>query len=143
MGKQIGPLRHKFSCVLLKLTGSSFFPGGSAKGLSTTDRIVKSVPAPPTKRLKISDIFESKTSLPKTDLIRDHLHLEGRLEENAVLELFNRVRKLLSEESNVVEINSPSPVNVIGDIHGQFYDLMTVFKLGNFLCKKLIKFNTF
>ena len=133
--KQIGPLRHKFSCVLLKLTGS-FFPGDSAKGLSTTDRIVKSVPAPPTKRLKISDIFENKTSLPKTELIRDHLHLEGRLEENVVLELFNRVRKLLSEESNVVEINSPSPVNVIGDIHGQFYDLMTVFKLGNFLCKR-------
>ena len=62
--------------------------------------------------------------------------MEGRLEENVVLELFNRVRKLLSEESNVVEINSPSPVNVIGDIHGQFYDLMTVFKLGNFLCKR-------
>ena len=60
--------------------------------------------------------------------------MEGRLEENAVLELFNRARELMSEESNVVEINSP--VNVIGDIHGQFYDLMTVFKLGNFLCKK-------
>ena len=89
--------------------------------MSTTDRVVKSVPAPPTKRLKISDIFESKTSLPKTDLIRDHLLLEGRLEENAVLELFNRARELMSEESNVVEINSP--VNVIGDIHGQFYDL--------------------
>jgi hypothetical protein len=32
------------------------------------------------------------------------------------------------EESNVLEV--PSPVTIVGDIHGQFYDLVELFRVG-------------
>lgn len=44
-------------------------------------------------------------------------------------DLFTRqVKELLLEESNVQPVSSP--VTVCGDIHGQFYDLMELFKTG-------------
>jgi serine/threonine-protein phosphatase 6 catalytic subunit len=42
--------------------------------------------------------------------------------------LCNKVKELLFEESNVHE--SQAPVTVCGDIHGQFYDLLELFKVG-------------
>lgn len=37
-------------------------------------------------------------------------------------------KELLFEESNVVAVNKP--VTIVGDIHGQFYDLLEVFRTG-------------
>ncbi|PRT52960.1 Putative serine/threonine-protein phosphatase C22H10.04 [Wickerhamiella sorbophila] len=42
--------------------------------------------------------------------------------------LCNKLKELLIKESNVVHISSP--VTVVGDIHGQFYDLLEIFKVG-------------
>jgi hypothetical protein len=39
-----------------------------------------------------------------------------------------QVKELLMEESNVQPVQSP--VTVCGDIHGQFYDLMELFRIG-------------
>lgn len=39
-----------------------------------------------------------------------------------------QIEELLCEESNVVPVSSP--VVVCGDIHGQFFDLLTLFKTG-------------
>jgi hypothetical protein len=50
------------------------------------------------------------------------------LDERAVRMLCNKVKELLFEESNVHE--STAPVTVCGDIHGQFYDLLELFKVG-------------
>jgi serine/threonine-protein phosphatase PPG1 len=33
-------------------------------------------------------------------------------------------------ESNVVHVQAP--ITVVGDIHGQFYDLIEIFKIGGF-----------
>ncbi|KAF4325302.1 hypothetical protein BBO99_00000377 [Phytophthora kernoviae] len=49
------------------------------------------------------------------------------LESNAVLSLCERVKDLLVEDDNVVHVQSP--VAVCGDIHGQFHDLLELFKL--------------
>merc|ERR1711915_721136 len=50
------------------------------------------------------------------------------LAENDLLQLCERVKEILVEESNVQPV--PSPVTVCGDIHGQFYDLLELFRTG-------------
>mmetsp|Transcript_5603 Transcript_5603/g.8723 ORF Transcript_5603/g.8723 Transcript_5603/m.8723 type:complete len:309 (+) Transcript_5603:33-959(+) len=50
------------------------------------------------------------------------------LTERELKMLCDRVREILMEESNVQPVHSP--VIVCGDVHGQFYDLMELFKQG-------------
>ncbi|CAI2372571.1 unnamed protein product [Moneuplotes crassus] len=39
-----------------------------------------------------------------------------------------KARELLVEEENVVQVSAP--VSLVGDIHGQFHDLLEIFKIG-------------
>lgn len=50
------------------------------------------------------------------------------LEEKAVRTLCNKVKELLFEESNVHE--TQAPVTICGDVHGQFFDVLELFKVG-------------
>ena len=42
------------------------------------------------------------------------------------------------DESNLVDVSAP--VNVVGDVHGQFYDVIKLFSLGDFSLKKADRF---
>lgn len=42
-------------------------------------------------------------------------------------DLIKRVKELLAHESNMPKVRAP--VTIVGDIHGQFYDLMEMFKI--------------
>mmetsp|Transcript_8997 Transcript_8997/g.22907 ORF Transcript_8997/g.22907 Transcript_8997/m.22907 type:complete len:309 (+) Transcript_8997:140-1066(+) len=50
------------------------------------------------------------------------------LPENDVKALTDKAREVLIEESNVQPVSAP--VTICGDIHGQFYDLMELFRIG-------------
>ena len=50
------------------------------------------------------------------------------LTENEVKQLCTRAREILIDESNVQRVDAP--VTICGDIHGQFYDLQELFKVG-------------
>ena len=49
------------------------------------------------------------------------------LSENEVLALCDKAREILIDESNVQPVKCP--VTVCGDVHGQYHDLMELFKI--------------
>ena len=50
------------------------------------------------------------------------------LDERELREVINSAKEILLEESNVQPVMSP--VNICGDIHGQFFDLLELFRTG-------------
>jgi len=50
------------------------------------------------------------------------------LAEDALKKLCDMVKSFLLEESNVQPVSSP--VTICGDIHGQFFDLLELFRTG-------------
>lgn len=51
--------------------------------------------------------------------------------ENSIKALCETAKEILVKESNVEPVRSP--VTICGDIHGQFYDLKELFKIGGSL----------
>ncbi len=56
-----------------------------------------------------------------------------QLTESQVRQLCDKAKEILSKESNVQDVKCP--VTVCGDVHGQFHDLMELFRIGgNYIC---------
>ncbi|KAI0948979.1 hypothetical protein AcW1_008703 [Taiwanofungus camphoratus] len=57
--------------------------------------------------------------------------LRKQLLHQALLrEICEKTKEVLMRESNVVHVSAP--VTVVGDIHGQFYDLIEIFRIGGY-----------
>jgi len=58
------------------------------------------------------------------------LYNKELLADSVIEAICAKTKELLMKESNVVHI--AAPVTVVGDIHGQFFDLIEIFKIGGF-----------
>ncbi|KAL6122551.1 Serine threonine-protein phosphatase PP2A catalytic subunit [Nucleospora cyclopteri] len=47
--------------------------------------------------------------------------------ENEIEQICDKAKEVLAKEDNVISV--PAPVTICGDVHGQFYDLMELFKI--------------
>ncbi|KRX00376.1 hypothetical protein PPERSA_08882 [Pseudocohnilembus persalinus] len=93
------------------------------------NRPVKSVKPPPHKPLAKHLMFpKGIRGKPNWKLIRDHLKQEGRVEKEDFLTLIAQTNKIFQQESNLLHIQDP--LTVVGDIHGQFYDLLKILEVG-------------
>jgi serine/threonine-protein phosphatase 4 catalytic subunit len=66
----------------------------------------------------LSDLDRQLEQLRRCELIK----------ESEVKTLCTKVREILVEESNVQSVDSP--VTICGDIHGQMFDLLELFRVG-------------
>jgi serine/threonine-protein phosphatase PPG1 len=60
----------------------------------------------------------------------ERLYRKELLAESVIEAICAKAKELLMKESNVVHI--AAPVTVVGDIHGQFFDMLEIFKIGGF-----------
>jgi hypothetical protein len=51
-----------------------------------------------------------------------------KLEESAIKLICTKVKEIFANEPNVPSLNSP--ITLVGDVHGQFYDMLELFKVG-------------
>ncbi|PKS09284.1 hypothetical protein jhhlp_003898, partial [Lomentospora prolificans] len=58
------------------------------------------------------------------------LYKKELLAESVIEAICAKTKELLMRESNVIHVQAP--ITVVGDIHGQFYDLIEIFKIGGY-----------
>jgi hypothetical protein len=51
-----------------------------------------------------------------------------KLSEHAINLICTKVKDIFAKEDNVVQLRSP--ITCVGDVHGQFYDVIEMFKVG-------------
>lgn len=98
---------------------------------NTRERQVKEVPElatfkPTDEQFFIHDSHGRRR--PNPEFLREHFLREGRLTTEQAVTILRQATDLLASETNILEVRSP--VTVVGDIHGQYYDLMKVFEVG-------------
>lgn len=88
------------------------------------DRQISSVPIPPAKPLSSEVMF--KGNVPNLSVIRQHLLKEGSVGKQELMKLINLVVPILNKEPNIMQVQEP--VIIIGDIHGQYFDMIHMFE---------------
>ncbi|TFY75508.1 hypothetical protein EWM64_g8504 [Hericium alpestre] len=123
--------------ALYQIKEKTAYPPGSLpeEDLAVTQgRQVPSVPEPATFTPTEEQFFkidQHGRRKPNPDFLRQHFLKEGRLTEEQALTIIRQTSDMLSMEPNILKVRSP--VTVVGDIHGQYYDLMKIFEVGGSL----------
>lgn len=82
-------------------------------------------------------VIDRESPLVMADVLEllDYLKDQKKLHKKYLWTLLKIAREVLDKEPNVVDVKVGGPVEqitVCGDIHGQYYDLLNIFKLNGF-----------
>lgn len=72
--------------------------------------------------------LKTKRTMIDWNALNHHLFYEGKLSKTTLLKIFNEARKFISAEPNLLYLEDP--INIVGDIHGQYYDIKEIFRIG-------------
>jgi hypothetical protein len=86
------------------------------------------VSAAPNRKASQSDL-SSPASVDLDECI-SRLYNKELLAESVIEAVCAKTKELLMRESNVVHVKAP--ITVVGDIHGQFFDLIEIFRIGGY-----------
>ena len=92
------------------------------------DRKMPNVKAPPFRPLSKERVFPNNCSNAEmnVELVRNYLFEGGRVSKECLLEIMSRTKPVLRSEPNLVRADGK--IIIIGDIHGQFYDLVSMLR---------------
>ncbi|CAG9320980.1 unnamed protein product [Blepharisma stoltei] len=92
------------------------------------DRVAE-CPPPPNRPLR-RDLLFPTGELTNADyrVLREHLSKEGKLDKSSFIEIIEQTTNLFRSEPNLLTLQDP--VTIVGDIHGQYYDLMKLLDIG-------------
>ena len=102
------------------------------------DRPMTGLIPPPSRALLTSLLFPNNTNIPDWRILRDHLQKEGRISKASCLQIITQTSQLLSMEENLLDLMDP--ITIVGDIHGQYYDLLKILELSGDLLESKILF---
>ncbi|KAF7683921.1 Serine/threonine-protein phosphatase 2B catalytic subunit alpha isoform [Astathelohania contejeani] len=104
--------------------------------LDTKKRTLSFIPEPASHRIEMEYLLDQRVDLLDYRVIKSHFHNEGRLTEFQINKIFEDSLPILKLEPNLLEIDGA--VTIIGDIHGQFYDLETILTKVNLAYEKIL-----
>ncbi|CUG88056.1 serine-threonine protein phosphatase, putative [Bodo saltans] len=91
------------------------------------ERGLPQVRAPPSEPLDRSAVFD-EDGRPRPHILCKHFRDGGVLRPEDVIEIIQSAASILRHEPNVLVLEDP--ITICGDVHGQYFDLMTLFELG-------------
>ena len=86
---------------------------------------------PVQKQLELERVYTSDGGpQPNVDLLSQYLYAQGMLTKELAMKVMVDAGDLLDREENLLQVNGK--VTIIGDIHGQYYDLHDILKKYHF-----------
>ena len=92
------------------------------------DRTIHTVEPPPHRFLPTELLFpRGANSPPDVSVLKNHLKKEGRISKPDAVAILRQAAEVFRKEKTLLELKYP--VTVVGDIHGQFFDLLKLLDL--------------